>query len=259
MVVVTWFSERLRDLFMWPLNLWRDFPARFGRLRQTWRQGAQALARAMPEMKAAAQNGRLLPWLRQAVGRLAGWLHLLLAHLFDLHGGPEIAQFFMRLPTRTTPLTPAEVAMMADLLGPAPMRYRDVRVAAGGIMKWVFKVNGNLAFATWHTIYLPEDGRHTRANLPVIVHELSHVYQYERVGSCYLGQAIYMLIKTRRDCYNYGGPDGLRAATAVGAHYRDFNREQQAKIVEDYFVRRRRGEDTSAYTPFITDLRAGRL
>lgn len=259
MTVVIWLGERLRDLLMWPLNLWRDFPVRFGRLRRTCRQGLVGLAHLLPAGFEAAGSGRFRSWLRLTIGQAIGGLHLLLAQLFDLVGGPELAQFWLHLITNTTPLSQAEVALITAIVGPERMRYRDVRVAEGGLMDLIFKLNGNLAFATWHTINLPRSGRHTRANLAVLVHELAHVYQYEQVGSRYLGEAIYMLIKTRRDCYDYGGPAGLQIAAAAGKQYRAYNREQQAKMVEDYFARRQQGLDTAAYEPFIAQLRAGNL
>jgi hypothetical protein len=92
-----------------------------------------------------------------------------------------------------------------------------------------------------------------------VVHELTHVYQYERVGSRYLGEAIYMLIKTRRDCYNYGGTQGLIAACAVGRQYRHYNREQQAMITQDYYNRSVKGLALDSYEPFIAQVRSGVL
>ena len=91
------------------------------------------------------------------------------------------------------------------------------------------------------------------------MHELTHVYQYEQVGSRYLGEAIYILIKTKRDCYRYGGRDGLRAVKAKNGRFSDFNREQQAMIVQDYFTAMERGEETAVYTPFIEQARCQNL
>ena len=126
-------------------------------------------------------------------------------------------------------------------------------------MDWIFAHNGNLAFTTWHTVNFPRNGRHTRANRAILVHEVAHVYQYEQVGSRYLGEAIYMLIKTKRDCYAYGGVEGLQQDWAAGKRYRDYNREQQAQIVQDYFSRCERGQDVAAYEPFMVEVRLGEV
>lgn len=260
--IFNWLAERLRDFFLWPINLVRDFPVRAARLLATVWRGVQGVVFFLPEV--GRQNGRLSPYVRYKIGRLADWLHQLTANLFDLVGGPEIAQFFMHLITNTTPLTGAEIAMMTTILGPNAMRYGDIRVAEGGLFNLIFKLNGNLAFATWHTINLPLTSSspahsHTRQSLPIVVHELTHVYQYEQVGTRYLGEAIYMLIKTKRDCYNYGGSSGLTAACTEGKKYCDFNREQQAKITQDYFYLCQAGYDTAPYEPFLQQARAGEL
>ena len=244
---------------MWPVNLLRDGLVRNGRLRRTLWHGLLGLVSLVPDGVQAARMGDFRGWLGEQPGRFLFGLHGLLAELFDVVGGPEIAQFLMHLITHTTPLTPTERAMMMDVLGPEAMRYGEIRVAEGGLMDWVFARNGNLAFTTWRTVNFPRNGRHTRANLAILVHELTHVYQYEKVGSRYLGEAIYVLIKTKRACYDYGKTAGLCQATAVGKRYKEYNREQQAQIVQDYFSCRQHGQDVSAYEPFMTEVRAGQI
>jgi hypothetical protein len=255
--VTHWISERLRDVALWPINLVRDFPLRLSRLVDTLLQGVKGLIFVWPGLLAALREGRLRSWSGQAVESVGGWLHRLLTQSFDLGGGPEISQFLMHLITRTTPLTGDEITTISSVLGPTALRYEDIRVAEGGLFDLIFKLNGNLAFATWHTINMPRQGHHTRANRAIVVHELTHIYQYEQVGTRYLGEAIYMLIKTKRDCYNYGATTGLEQACAAGKTYRDFNREQQAQITQDYYTLRQRGADVSAYEPFITQAQAG--
>jgi hypothetical protein len=244
---------------MWPVNLLRDGPVRSGRLRRTLVNGLWGAIYFLPDSLRAAKEGKLRQWLQQQPGRFVYWWHCLVAQTFDLVGGPEIAQFLMHLITRTTPLTAEETALIQAVLGPNAMRYGEVRVAAGGLMDWVFKWNGNLAFTTWHTVNFPRDGRHSRSNHAILIHELTHVYQYERVGSRYMSEAIHMLIKTKRDCYDYGGAEGLLQAKAAGKCYHAYNREQQAQIVQDYFMRRQRGAEVTAYEPFLVEVRAGQI
>jgi hypothetical protein len=254
--VFNWVAERLRDLSMWPINLVRDFPVRLSRLAGTVWRGVWGIILFLPELWQAAQGANFKGWLIRQGGRFCNWLHQFVTQLFDLIGGPELIQFVMHFFARSTPLTSAEINMIASVLGPDALRFGDVRVVEGGIFDWIFKVNGNLAFATWHSINLPRTGRHTRQNLPIVVHELTHVFQYENVGSRYLGEAIYMLIKTKRDCYNYGGRTGLQEACENGKCYCEFNREQQAKITQDFYDLSTQGKDVTAYEPFITQVRA---
>ncbi len=254
---MNWLKERFRDLALWPLNLVRDFPRRNGRFLQTLHSGLKTARHLPAELQKAKQK-------RNGIKRLGNWLHLLLVQLFDLVGGPEIVQFWLHLLTYTTPLTPTEIKMMQTLLGEKGMRYQDIRVAQGGLMKYVFQNNGNLAFATWYTINLPQyHGGNvdlpTRQNLPIVVHELTHVYQYHTVGSRYMSEAIYVLIKHKRNCYAYGGGQGLAEALHSQLTMADFNREQQAQIVQDYFARTEAGREVHNYLPFIIQMKAGRL
>jgi len=257
--IFLWLGERLRDLFMWPTNLVRDFPMRIGRFLNTLVRAVDAVLFFIPEILDAVRHRELSGWLRFKTSRFFDWLHQLLTNIFDLFGGPEALEFLLHLLTKTTPLSGDEVAMISAILGPEAMRYGDVRVVEGGLFDLIFKLNGNLAFATWHSINLPCIGRHTRENRSIVVHELTHVYQYERVGSRYLGEAIYMLIKTKRDCYNYGGSAGLSEACLAGQKYRHFNREQQAMITQDYYSRGQIGLDVSTYEPFIIEVRSGEI
>jgi hypothetical protein len=92
-----------------------------------------------------------------------------------------------------------------------------------------------------------------------MVHELTHVYQYERVGSPYIGQGLWAQHKHKKDAYRYGGAEGLLAGRAAGMRLCDYNREQQCQIAQDFSTRLIEGRDTEAYNPFIRDLRHGLL
>jgi hypothetical protein len=225
--------EALRNILMWPLNLVRDGPRRAGRF-------VGVLAARPP----AGKNP------------LGAWSHGLAWSLFDLVGGPEIVQFFWRLASETRPLTGAELQSAAAVLGPKAIRYGDIRIARDGLLRLVFSMNGNRAFATWHTINLPEDRAGDRA---LLIHELTHTRQYERVGSVYIGQGLWVQSRLGRRAYEYGGPGGLQADRAAGKRYCDYNREQQGQIAQDYCALAQAGQDTSAYEPFIVELREGLL
>jgi hypothetical protein len=254
-----WLGQRLRDFFMWPFNLVRDFPIRASRLARTLARAINGTLFFVPELVDAKRHDELRSWWRLKGRHLVDWAHQLLSQLFDLLGGPEITAFLIHLTSNTTPLTGDEIKDISFILGPHGMRYGDIRLVEGGLLNLVFRLNGNLAFATWHSINLPQTGKHTRQNRGLLIHELTHIYQYERIGSRYIGEALYMLIKTKRDCYNYGGPQGLAAAAAAGRRYHQYNREQQAMIIQDYYDRSKNGLETAAYEPFIAQLRSGEL
>lgn len=258
--MLDWFRETMHDACLWPRNLVRDLPARSRRLAVTCGRGGWGAVCLPLEAVRAVRQKRLGEWARGNGRAFVHGLHLCLVQTFDLGGGPELAQFFFRLIAQTAPLTPAETAMISAILGPENLRCQDVRIAEGGGLKFIFKWNGNLAFTAWHTISLPQNpAHHSRANRALLVHELAHVYQYEKVGTCYMTEAIYALAKTKRDCYQYGGATGLARAYEQGKKYAQFNREQQAQIVQDYYIKQAAGQDVSAYLPYVAAWRDGRL
>jgi len=94
------------------------------------------------------------------------------------------------------------------------------------------------------------------------VHELIHVCQFELVGSIYIWQA---LRAQRTTGYRYGGWQQLKEDRSNGKHFRDYNREQQGQIAQDYYsevvAKQLLAEDPirQAYEPFVDELRKGEL
>ena len=68
--------------------------------------------------------------------------------------------------------------------------------------------------------------------LDTLIHELTHVWQYETAGAIYMPQALHA---QATGGYDYGDLRGLHAARAAGLDILSFNREQQAQIVQDFF------------------------
>lgn len=65
------------------------------------------------------------------------------------------------------------------------------------------------------------------------MHELVHVWQYQKLGSVYIPRALSAQWSAAG--YNYGGITALQEAVETGADFSSFNFEQQAEIVADYF------------------------
>jgi hypothetical protein len=253
-----WAGDRLHDAGTWIVNLVRDLPGRLVRLGQTVVDGLAGAMQLIPEAIDALKRGGLNELGRWVVDKLvagAAWAGTLLSRIFDLVGGPELLEFVEHILVGTaTRLSGPEIAAAQSVLGPSAVRWGDVRIGESGpLLDLIFSVNEGRAFTTWHTIMMP---RGERANLAIVVHELTHVYQYERVGTLYIGQAIHAQAGAG---YDYDGAAGLRRARTAGRHFKDFNREQQAQIAQDYYAAGGdRGADP-AYQPFIAELRAGQL
>jgi len=88
-----------------------------------------------------------------------------------------------------------------------------------------------------------------------LVHELAHVWQYQRSGPVYLGQALWAQFRLGPQAYSYGWEAGLRQATLDGRTLADFNREQQGEIARHYYYRTRQGQDVGAWEPFAAQFR----
>ncbi len=67
----------------------------------------------------------------------------------------------------------------------------------------------------------------------VFVHELVHVWQFQNLGSIYIGRALQAQMSP--NVYDYGGPENLFQQMIKGKRLLDYNFEQQAEIIEDYF------------------------
>jgi hypothetical protein len=253
-----WLADRVEDAGAWLATFVRYLPARVLRLSVTLTAAIVGTAKLPPGVIRAARPGRgeVRVFLRGCARRGAFRTAQFCLELLDLIGMPEIFAFIWRMATRVSPLTGEEIAAASLVLGPRALRYQDVRVAEGGVLRWIFKRNGNRAFATFHTVNLPEEGHHQRSNLEIVVHEVIHVYQYERAGSRYFAEA---LLGQQEEGYGYGGPDGLLEAVTRGKRFADFNREQQAQIAQDYLAALRLRAPLAPYEPFIDQLRQGRI
>ena len=254
-----WLGDRIDDFAHWIANLVRLLPVRVGRIGLTLGFAIIGLVMFLPVGVRVWRRGgksNFAAWLRARARRGGLWTVQLVLQVLDLFGVPELFAFLWRAVTRATPLTGAEIVVATSVMGPLSLRFQDIRVAQDGALRPIFKRNGGRAFATFHTVNLPATGYHERSNVEILLHELVHVYQYERAGSRYFAEA---LLAQHEAGYDYGGAEALAQARAQGKHLRDFNREQQAQIVQDYYVYRSHGWDTAAFEPFIVELREGKV
>lgn len=252
----SWLGERLGDAARWVVNLVRDLPQRLARLGRTILDALQGVATFIPDAIRALASGGLRgfgDWLWERLKAGGAWALQLITRVFDTLGGPEIIEFLEHIFSKVSRLSGEEEAAAKSVMGPSAIRWNQVRIGEGGFLSIIFRFNEARAFTTWHTINLPPADRH---NLAIIVHELTHVYQYEKVGSWYLPQAAHAQMTIG---YGYGGAAGLTRDRAAGKHYAGYNREQQAQIAQDYYTLKQGGGSTEAYEPFIAELRSGAL
>ncbi len=68
----------------------------------------------------------------------------------------------------------------------------------------------------------------------LLLHELTHVWQYQKMGAVYIPRALRAQYSNAG--YNYGGVSNLRSVLQKKKNLLSFNLEQQADIVADYYL-----------------------
>jgi hypothetical protein len=91
--------------------------------------------------------------------------------------------------------------------------------------------------------------------IPWLIHELTHAWQYQRLGWSYLVQALTAQFREKAAAYDFGSDTGLQKRRKDGWTLRKFNLEQQGDIARGYYERLRLGQDVSSFQPFIEELR----
>lgn len=84
-----------------------------------------------------------------------------------------------------------------------------------------------------------------------LVHELTHVWQYQRMGWRYLVLALNLQMKHGAHAYDYGAEKGLLDRLSQGWKFADFNLEQQGDIARAYYLRMINHQDVRAWSHFI--------
>jgi len=87
-----------------------------------------------------------------------------------------------------------------------------------------------------------------------LIHELTHVWQYQHMGWGYLGKALQTQLTQGAKAYEFGGEAGLVEAYQQGKKLTSFNLEQQGDICRSYYNQLCAGADISAWQPYIAEL-----
>jgi hypothetical protein len=179
--------------------------------------------------------GHAFRWLPLRASRLAGhvksfrfsgtwWLELLYLFL-DLLAAPELYETAAEcLKWKTRPLTPEELSIVREVFGDS-LPYDRIRIdekAYLGPPQW------RICYVSFFTINawgrMPPD---------VLVHEVMHVWQFHRMGSVYIPRALSA--QRSKEGYDYGGGQRIGTRAASAGKLDDFNLEQQADLIADYW------------------------
>src|SRR5919199_2244453 len=168
------------------------------------------------------------------------WLEENLINIAELYNISEFGESLLaKLSIYNRSLNAEEKAIAQSVFGDS-INLNLVR-----INEWSFPnlVNGGRPFTTFNTI-------NTWGSLEpdVLIHELTHVWQYGQVGAIYIPDALDAqgdpgipgtyppgIELAGSSGYRYGGFTELEQRIAAGQKLSSFNYEQQARIVEDYY------------------------
>ena len=168
--------------------------------------------------------------------KIGDWVEHVSIDIGDLSGLGEIYETgadWVKFNTRK--LTDHEVDIAKNVFGDS-INYDLVRIDNRAfsvpIAKEIKKANQHRPYTSFHTINTWGD-----LNDATLIHELTHVWQYEHDGSIYMPDASKSQgepgITPNTDGYDYGGAATLNSHKNDGLGW--FNYEAQAHIIEDYY------------------------
>ncbi|MDZ7268427.1 MAG: hypothetical protein ONB48_11895 [candidate division KSB1 bacterium] len=257
-----WGGNVLKAGGAWVWDLFTKAPLRLWRIIEHLGSGAVGIVKWLWHgIKTVRGIKSFAQWIWNGFLSGAAWLGRLITKLLDVIGIGEIMDLLwqiIKFNTRT--LSSTEIAEAKKVFG-SSISYWQVRIDEYSLIAWLgslFSGGGGMGVTTFHTINFNQKIKTAPGNSDMawLIHELTHVSQYEHVGSQYMGEALHA---QATGGYGYGGEAGLLAAFAAGKHLRDFNREQQGDIARDFYLALTSGRPTTAYDPFIVELRAGKL
>lgn len=130
-------------------------------------------------------------------------------------------------------LTAAEIAVLRKIYGDK-IDYSKVRIVSGDDMTlWGKSLTRGTYGVTWgNTIYFPNDGNKKSlysqdSDTDWLVHEMAHVYQYQKDGWGYFPMAMWEQLTQGTGAYEYH--------IEPGKEFGKYGIEHQATIIQDYY------------------------
>ena len=168
-------------------------------------------------------------------------------------------------------LSPPEIAEARLVFGDGLDYSRTYVVENTPFPNWIATIGGSPrpnAVTLGNVSYFPETLQTSAEDLALgnlgaicwLMHELTHQWQFQRMGWLYLLRALNVQLRQGRQAYAYVGkhpsPEAaLKAARAANRRLTDFNMEQQGDLARDYYLTLKQGRDASAWEPFVAEFR----
>lgn len=157
--------------------------------------------------------------------RIGLWWLYLIFYLADIFGVPELYETITDIVKfNSRPLYKWEIELAKSVFGNT-IDYRRVRIdeySFAGPKQMRFCYVSFYGINSWGPM-----------QNSILIHEITHVWQFEKLGSVYIPKAL--LAQQTTLGYDYGGVEALRASREKGKSFLSFNFEQQGDIISDYF------------------------
>jgi hypothetical protein len=146
-------------------------------------------------------------------------------YIIDIVGMPEWFQIIHHITNwKIRRITPEEKTLGYQIFGDS-IDYDLVKVNSHST--WANKKFA-LAYVSFNIINYKK-----KIKKETFIHELMHVWQFQNYGSIYIARAIKAQLS--KEGYDYGGVENLYQGMLCGKKLVEFNFEQQADIIEDYY------------------------
>ena len=180
-------------------------------------------------------------WIHRPKGKyvVLRWVVGLILKGIDLLPVPLIIETLMDvIKWKTRSMTADEIKIANSVFGNA-INYSLIGMDPSS---WPVKKGRAEAYVSLHTINF-------NGSIPdrILIHEMTHIWQYRKHGSLYITEALYA--QRWGGGYEYGGLEALKTNAEKGLMA--FNFEQQAEIVEDYF----RTIDKTDFEKYVDEIR----
>lgn len=106
-----------------------------------------------------------------------------------------------------------------------------------------------LGVTVFNTIHFSVQLEPDHADIPWLIHEMTHVWQYRQYGPRYLVDALQAQAEFGHGAYEF------REGVAQGRPWERFNPEQQADIARAFYKALVQGQDVAEFRPYIGKLR----
>ena len=157
--------------------------------------------------------------------RFSFWFIELSMLILDALGIGEIYEIFQEIfKWNVRPLNSAEKRLAQQYFG-NQLNINRIRVDEAA---FIGPKQGRFAYVSFYTI-----NSWNALRPDIFLHELVHIWQYEKYGITYMSRAL--LAQKGKRKYNYGGLDMLKKLMTRNWKFKNFNPEHQAEIVQDHF------------------------